>query len=150
MYTIEEFDKAKTKVLKYVMYKKRTKLEIKNKFATDIEENLLENVLQELQEIGYINDDNYIERSVNEYKSLKNLSRKEIKYKLMAKGISTNDWEKYYMDHEEELQEYERKSAENIVLKKMSNKEEIEIKQYLLKKGYALEYIQEAIEKIEE
>ena len=32
MYTIEEYDKEKSKVLKYVLYKKRTKQEIKNKF----------------------------------------------------------------------------------------------------------------------
>ena len=44
----------------------------------------------------------------------------------------------------------ERKSAENIVLKKMSSMEEMEIKQYLIKKGYASEYIGEAMEKIEE
>ena len=73
MYTIEEFDRAKTQVLKYVMYKKRTLQEVKNKFATVIEENLLEDVLQELQEIGYINDEQYIERAVNEYRALKNL-----------------------------------------------------------------------------
>ncbi len=150
MYTIEEFDKAKTQVLKYVMYKKRTQQEVKNKFIATIEENLLEDVLQELQEIGYISDNQYIERAVNEFRALKNLSRKEIKYKLMAKGIKPNDWDNYYEKHKEELQEYEKKSAENIVLKKMSNMEEIEIKQYLLKKGYEPEYIQEAMEKIEE
>ena len=34
MYTIEEFDRAKTQILKYMMYKKRTLQEVKNKFAT--------------------------------------------------------------------------------------------------------------------
>ena len=150
MYTIEEFDKAKTKVLKYVMYKKRTLQEVKNKFISQIEENLLEDVLQELQEIGYISDTQYIQRAVNEYIALKNLSIKEIKYKLMAKGISAGEWEDYYAKHHEELQEYERKSAENIVFKKMSSMEELQIKQYLMKKGYASEYISEAIEKMEE
>ena len=130
MYTIEEFDRAKTQVLKYVMYKKRTLQEVKNKFASILEENLLEDVLQELQEIGYINDEQYIERAVNEYRALKNLSIKEIKYKLMAKGINAGEWESYYAKHKEDLQEYERKSAENIVLKKMSSMEEMEIKQY--------------------
>ena len=33
MYTIEEFDKEKTKVLKYIIYKKRSEQEIRNKFA---------------------------------------------------------------------------------------------------------------------
>ena len=33
MYSIEEFDEAKTKVLKYILYKRRTESEIKNKFS---------------------------------------------------------------------------------------------------------------------
>ena len=32
MYTVEEFDKEKTKVLKYILYKKRSEREIRNKF----------------------------------------------------------------------------------------------------------------------
>ena len=32
MYTIEEYDKEKSKVLKYVLYKKRSKKEVQNKF----------------------------------------------------------------------------------------------------------------------
>ena len=31
MYSIEEFDKEKTKVMNYIMYKKRTEKEVKNK-----------------------------------------------------------------------------------------------------------------------
>ena len=38
MYTIEEFDKQKTKVLKYVLYKKRTIYEVKQKFKREINE----------------------------------------------------------------------------------------------------------------
>ena len=33
MYTIEEFDKEKTRILKYILYKKRTEQEIRNKYA---------------------------------------------------------------------------------------------------------------------
>ena len=39
MYTIEEFDREKIRVLKYVLYKKRTEYEIRNKFSKTIEEN---------------------------------------------------------------------------------------------------------------
>ena len=66
MYTIEEYDKEKTKVLKYVIYKKRTEREIRTKFKSIIEENMLEDILDELKENGYISDENYIERAVNE------------------------------------------------------------------------------------
>ena len=150
MYTIEEYDKDKTKVLKYVIYKKRTEREIRTKFKSIIEENMLEDILEELKENGYISDEIYIERAVNEFMALKNLSIKEIKYKLISKGISNNLVEDYVQNHEEELNEYEQKSADNIVLKKSVNMEEIEIKQYLIKKGYTEENIQNATQKIEE
>ena len=150
MHTIEEYDKEKTKVLKYIIYKKRTEREIRTKFKLQIDENLLEDILQELKENGYISDENYIERAVNEFRALKNLSVKEIKYKLIAKGIPANLVEDYIQHHEEELREYEQKSADNIVLRKSVNMEELEIRQYLIKKGYTEENIKLAIEKIEE
>ena len=111
---------------------------------------MLEDILEELKENGYISDEIYIERAVNEFMALKNLSIKEIKYKLISKGISNNLVEDYVQNHEEELNEYEQKSADNIVLKKSVNMEEIEIKQYLIKKGYTEENIKNATQKIEE
>ena len=39
MYTIEEFDKAKTKILKYIIYKKRSENEIRKKFSKEFDEN---------------------------------------------------------------------------------------------------------------
>ena len=50
---IEKFDKLKTKVLKYIMFKKRTEQEIRQKFREDSGE-LLDEVIDELKEIGYI------------------------------------------------------------------------------------------------
>ncbi len=150
MYTIEEYDREKTKVLKYVLYKKRTIKEIKTKFKSQIEENMIEDIIEELKENGYISDENYVERAVREFMALKNLSIKEIKYKLMSKGVTNNTIEDYISNNIEELEEYEKKSAENIVLKKCVNMEEFEIKQYLLKKGFSEEHIRNAIEKLED
>ena len=56
MYTIEEFDNAKTKVLKYILYKKRSEQEVKQKFSNVMEEELLEDVIDYLKEANYIND----------------------------------------------------------------------------------------------
>ena len=39
MYTIEEFDKGKTKILKYILYKKRSENEIRKKFSKEFDEN---------------------------------------------------------------------------------------------------------------
>ena len=82
--------------------------------------------------------------------ALKNLSIKEIKYKLLSKGVPTRILDEYIEKNTEELEEYEQKSANNIALKKSVNMEETEIKQYLMKKGYREENIRETLEKLEE
>lgn len=147
MYTIEEFDKEKTKVLKYIIYKKRSEQEIRNKFAKTIDENMLEDIIEYLKEANYINDKEFIEKTINNFKILKNLSIKELKYKLMAKGLNKDDIEDYFYENKEELEEYETKSASNIIYKKSDSMEQDEIKQYLLKKGYKMDSISRAFEK---
>lgn len=142
---LEEFDKLKTKVLKYIMYKKRTEQEIKRKFSNLDNQDMLDAVIENLKEIGYINDESYIERAVAEFMNLNNLSIKELKYKLISKGIKTNDMENYFDSHIEELENYEINSAKNIILKKQNSMEEQQLIQYLLKKGYKMESVKEAI-----
>ena len=146
MYTIEEFDKQKTKVLKYILYKKRTEQEVRNKFSTTIDENMLEDIIEYLKEAKYINDKEIIEKTVNNFIALKNLSIREIQYKLSAKGIKKSDIEDYIYENQEELETYEIKSATNLIYKKSSSMEKEEIKQFLLKKGYKLENINKALE----
>jgi len=144
-YSIEEFDKAKTKVMSYIMYKKRTEYEVKNKFSKTLEENLLNDIIEYIKEAGYLSDTAYIDRAVSEFKALNNLSRKEIKYKLYSKGIENSLIEDYFSGNSEELYEYELKSAKNIVIKKQSTMDEEEIENYLRKKGYREDIINQAI-----
>ena len=144
MYDKEEFDRAKTKVLKYIMYKKRTENEVRTKFQNDIDESMLEDIIEYLKQAEYIDDKTYIEKTINNFKLLKNLSITELKYKLMAKGIDRDLIEDYFYENKEELTEYEIKSATNIIFKKSKDLEPIEIKNFLLKKGYKLDNINKA------
>ena len=141
----EEFDKLKTKVLKYILYKKRTKNEILQKFSNENQE-ILEEIISYLEEAGYINEQEYIEKSIREFMNLKNLSLQEIQYKLLAKGLEKEKIEDYISEHKEELDEYEIKSAKKIIQKKQSIQEIEEITEYLRKKGYRKQMIQKAIE----
>ena len=141
MYSLEEFDKEKTKVMKFIVFKKRTEQEVRTKFAGSIEENILEDIIEYLKEANYLNDKEYIEKTINNFKVLKNLSLKEVKYKLLAKGLNKSDIEDYFHENKEELNEYEKQSARNIYYKKQRDMDVEEIKQYLIKKGYSYDNI---------
>ena len=136
MYSAQEFDIEKTKVMKFIVFKKRTEQEVRNKFANSIEDNMLEDIIEYLKEANYLDDNEYIEKAINNFRLLKNLSLKEIKYKLLAKGLNKDDIEDYFYENKEDLNEYEKQSARNIYNKKKKDMDDEEIKQYLLKKGY--------------
>lgn len=144
-YSLVEFDNAKTKILKYVLYKKRSENEIIKKFENEFDSDLVQAVVSELKEKGYVDDVNYIKRSVNEFMALRNLSLFEIKYKLMSKGIKPSDIDAYFSQNYEVLMEYEKSSAKKIAQKKFSKMEEIDIKKYLMKKGYKSDSIKAAL-----
>lgn len=137
---LTKIDKLKTKILKYIMYKKRTEHEVREKFK-DEENDILEDVIDNLKELGYIDDNDYIKRSVNEFLNLKNMSIKELTYKLASKGIHRNDIENYIYANNEELKDYEKRSALNIYNKKKNNMEYDDIINYLYRKGYSQESI---------
>lgn len=145
MYSIEEFDEKKTQVMKYIVYKRRTEQEVRNKFSKTIDESMLEDIIEYLKEAKYLDDSKYIKKMIDNFKILKNLSIKEVKYKLLSKGLDKDKIEDYIYDHKEELNEYEIKSAKNLIIKKQKDMEEDQIKQYLLKKGYSIENINSAI-----
>lgn len=132
---LEKIDKLKTKMLKYIFYKKRTEKEVYEKFKNE-DSDILDETIENLKEIGYINDIQYIEKFVHEAVALKNLSIFEIKYKLYSKGVPEHLIEDYIYKNSEMLQEYELLCARNIVEKKKATQEKEETIKYLLKKRY--------------
>lgn len=136
----EEFDNLKTKMLKYIMYKKRTEKEIRQKFSK-CDENLVEDAIEYLKEAGYISDSNYVERAIEEFMNINTLSIREVKYKLMAKGIKTSIMEDYISANYDRLLEYEEKCAQKLYNKKINNMERNEVIAFLIKKGYKEESI---------
>lgn len=146
---LQEFDKLKTKVLKYIMYKKRTEKEVYQKFSSSDDQNLLEDVIEHLKEIGYLNDNNYIERAMNEFMAINTLSIKEMKNKLYAKGVSSDIIDTYFEKYEDDILEYEINCAKKIILKKQSQMEKEQIEQFLFRKGYPSSVVKEAFETLE-
>ena len=132
---MKEFDAQKTKVFKYITYKKRTEQEVRNKFRGQIDEDMLEEIIDYLKEAKYLDDYEFIEKQVREYMNLKTMSITEMKYKLANKGLDRKLIEKYIDANYEELKEYEQRCIEKIKSKK-AGMEEQEINQYLYRKGY--------------
>ena len=145
----EKVDKIRNKMLKYIMYKKRSEEEVRQKFSNE-DENIIEDAIEYFKEVGYINDSNYIDRAVKEFTSIKNLSIKEVSYKLCQKGIRKDLVDEYICKNKDDMLEYEITSAKAIILKKQRDNEEKEIRNYLYKKGYMSESINIAFDDINE
>ena len=116
----ERVDKLRSKMLKYILYKKRTEREVRQKFCEE-DASTVEDAIEYFKELNYIDDVSYIERSVQEFMNLKNLSMQEIRYKLCQKGVSKRLVDEYIEKHEEELVQYEIESAKKIWQKKIQN-----------------------------
>lgn len=134
----EKIDKLRSKMLKYIVYKKRSEAEVRQKFA-DEDENIVEDAIEYFKEQKYIDDKEYVNRAVKEFINLKNLSIKEIEYKICQKGINKSIVDEYICKNKEIMLEYEISSAKNIILKKINKNEKIEIQNFLYKKGYMTE-----------
>ena len=146
MYTIEEFDREKSKVMNYIMYKKRSEYEVRNKFNKTIEENLLNDIIDYIKEAKYLDDNNYVERAINEFINLRHISIKEIKYKLISKGIKIDLIDDYIYNNSENLNNYEIESIRHIFYKNKNTKDIEEIQSYLIRKGFKKDNIKLVIE----
>lgn len=143
----EKISNLREKMLKYILYKKRTEAEVRIKFS-DEDENMVEDAIEYFKEQKYIDDYSYVERAVKEFIALKNLSIKEVEYKIIQKGVNKNIVDEYVCNNKESMLEYEISSAKTIIQKKIRNTEEQDIKNYLYQKGYMSESIDIAFEEI--
>ena len=144
----EKIEKLRNKMLKYIVYKKRTEAEIRQKFEEE-DENMVEDAIEYFKELKYIDDSVYVERAIKEYIALRNLSIKEIAYKVCQKGVSKSLVDDYICKNKETMLEYEISSAKNII-KKKAGQEEQEIKNFLYKKGFMSESVNIAFDELDD
>ena len=143
-----KIEKLRNKMLKYIVYKKRTEAEIKQKFSEE-DENMVEDAIEYFKELNYIDDSVYVERAIKEFIALRNLSIKEIVYKICQKGVSKSIVDDYVCKNKETMLEYEISSAKNII-KKKQGQEEQEIKNFLYKKGFMSESVNIAFDELDD
>ena len=51
-------DQIKSKILRFIIFKKRTENEVRKKFQNDYDQTILNEVIEELKTLNYINDEN--------------------------------------------------------------------------------------------
>jgi len=140
----EEYLKARISAFKFITFKRRTIKETENKLRSlDINPEYIDEIIDELIELEYLNDEIYIQKFTE--KSNK-LSLNMVKLKLREKGISKELIDKFFADNE--LDEI---SKIKVILEKknfnidLSVDEQNKIKVYLLRKGFNRNDIEEAI-----
>ena len=143
-----KIEKLRNKMLKYIVYKKRTEAEIKQKFSEE-DENMVEDAIEYFKELNYIDDSVYVERAIKEFIALRNLSIKEIVYKICQKGVNKSLVDDYVCKNKEPVLEYEISSAKNIINNKQVQEEQ-EIKNFLYKKGFMSESVNIAFDELDD
>ena len=143
----KEFIEAKTNAVKYIMYKPRTQYEVRNKLLKlEYDEELIEEVINELLLLEYLNDNLYAEKFIKNSQSIKPMSKNMIKYKLKEKGISDDIIQNVLRDNE--IDEIEL--ARDLFFKKtkgkpLDEKELNKVKGFLARKGFSLSIINKVV-----
>lgn len=129
------FEQAKEKAVKYLVLTLRTENEVRNKLKKlNVEEDIIEQVIEYLKGINYINDSNYIEAYIRQCIKIPKYSKYEIKMKLLQKGINKNLLEEKLEEHD--MQQYEKKIVEKLKESKLKDMDEIKQKAYLYRRGF--------------
>lgn len=136
------------KLMNYVLYKMRTVSEVRKKAQSlKLQDEYIDDAIEYLIEAGYLDDDNYCQKYVQNVMRLKNASQNEIKIDLLKKGVSEDIIDNYV--YTEETKEYEEESAKILAEKKYKlGTELLKVKKYLLSKGYSYDAVNKAIDNL--
>ncbi len=139
------------KLMKYVIFKKRTEKEVRQKCQKlQYTEEYTDDVIEYLIENNYINDKVYVEKYIQNVIRLKNSSIFEMKMDLLRRGVSEDYVDNYISENFEELMEFENQSAIKLANKKYFNTEIEKVKKYLISKGYKYDSVSLAIDNLNE
>ncbi|WHH59401.1 RecX family transcriptional regulator [Petroclostridium sp. X23] len=145
------YSKAKKAAVKYSVYKRRTAFEMIKKLEQQgFDDFVIERVIGQLQQLGYIDDREYACRFIKDARNLKKFGEHRIYLELQRKGID----EKTIYDELNKAQLDDREVLEPLIRKKIASvscgddNALIKIKNYFLRKGYSFEMINKVIHDI--
>lgn len=132
---IMDFELAKFKAIKYIGISKKSEYEVIMKLkGLNVSEDIVSKVIDYLNELGYINDLDYVDSYIRQSLRMQKYSIFEIREKLKAKGIKSN-----LIDDRIESnipEEYEKKIVEKIYNVKAKTLDDQKLKQYLYRRGF--------------
>jgi len=130
-----DFELARFKAIKYIGISKKSEYEVIMKLkGLNVSEDIVSKVIEYLNELGYINDLDYVDSYIRQNLRMQKYSIFEIREKLKAKGIKSNLIDDRIQSNIPD--EYEKKIVEKITNVKSKTLDEQKLRQYLYRRGF--------------
>lgn len=133
---------AKEKAIKYIGISKKTEFEVSKKLKSlGVDSLTISKVIEYLNELGYLDDVDYVRAYVRQNVKLLKYSKYELKQKLLQKGVKTS-----IIDSEFENnlpQSYEVNVVDKLLTGKLKDYDYIKKKEYLYRRGFSLDSLGE-------
>lgn len=129
------FEVAKDKAINYIGISKKTSHEVFLKLKNaGCEDEICNRVIKYLEELGYIDDKDYVDAYIRQNMRLLKYSVYEIKQKLLQKGINKD----IISAKLEKLvnSTYEKNVVDKLMNSKLKSQDRIKSKQYLYRRGF--------------
>lgn len=141
----EAIELAYKKAVKYTSKAMKTSKEVKDYlYKLKLSEEQLEEIITRLEDLGLLNDEQYLEMYLNEKFNYTTDGAKKIKYKLYQKGFKDAE----ITPHLEKYKEQERENLKKAISQRMKtkkNEDKNKLTRYLLNKGFSFDMISEEI-----
>lgn len=131
----------------------KTKKQLKDHlYKKKINKNIIDIVISELDDKGYLNDYDYAIKLMNDSQNINRDGKRKIVYKLRSKGINQNDIDKAIsnLNIEKETENIHYLAKRRLDKRGYNDKEILSCKNYLLNKGFEYNLINIEMDKINE
>lgn len=150
----QEILQAKNLAIRYISYRPRTIWEVKSKlYSLKFSSDTIEKTINFLKEFGYLEDENFAIKYINEKLKLKKWSFKKLEQELLLKGIKKDILESVFRRFEQS--DIEKINALHLARRKYSSVKycsKFERMQktinYLVQKGFGFDLSKEVVEEI--
>lgn len=133
-----EYENARQRAIRFIALSKKTKQEvIKKLLGYDFNEKVIAKVVSDLENIGYINDKDYIASYIRQNIKFLKYSKFEIKNKLLQKGIDKVEVDKQIVLLDN--MNYDKQLIKKLLDIKLKNLDVQKQKSYLYRRGLSIE-----------